>query len=167
MTLTVDSFLRRGFTPLACNRYAGIAWQGEYVKDLWMWNRQLTEYRGGIKRIQTVRVTELKEAALRYWRDRWVPLRPVNEDFLRRMEAALRANRGLKRDGVCLPEGEFLRMLEPIPEEFMGPEVRAYLGMKELAGETLVREDAAPKEAVESYRQTRGRAQRSVKGGER
>ncbi|MDP2689922.1 MAG: hypothetical protein Q8P48_07395 [Deltaproteobacteria bacterium] len=157
MSVTIDSFLKRGYTPLACNRYAGIAWQGEYLDDFWMWNRQLTEYKGGIKRMQTVRVADLKEAAMRYWRDRWVPLKPVGTEFLRRMEAVLRAHQGLKKEGVCLPDGEFLRMPEPIPDEFMGTEVRAYLGMEDRAEGPLVSENTAPEWAIESYRQTKGR----------
>lgn len=156
MGVTIDSFLRRGYTPLACNRYAGIAWQGEYLKDFWMWNRQIAEYRGGVRRIETVRVTDLKEAAMRYWRDRWVPLKPISEDLLRRMEAALRAHRGLRKEGVALPHGEFLRMPEPIPEEFMGPEVKAHLGMVSCPEDVLEREGALPPHVIESFRRTRG-----------
>src|SRR3989304_7325265 len=104
------SVARKGYIPLAVSPLGGISWRGERLTDFWMWNRQYTVYRGGTRHIQTVMVTELKEAALRYWRDRWVPIRPVDEDFLRRMEEALRAHQGLKAEGVRLPDGPFLRL---------------------------------------------------------
>lgn len=156
MAITVDSFLKRGYVPLACNQYAGIAWQGEYLKDFWMWNRQYAEYRGGVKYIQTVKVTDLKEAALRYWRDGWVPVKPVDECFLRMMEKALRGHRGLKKNGVKLPDNDFLRMHEEIPAEYLGPEVRRHLGLK--AGQTVMlrRDDELKGESLEAYKKTRG-----------
>lgn len=129
--ITVNSFLKRGYIPLACNGYAGIAWQGDLLRDFWMWNGQFTEYAGGIKYIQTVKVTDLKEAALRYWRDGWVPVKPVDEDFLRRMENALREHKGLKGDGVRFSDRPFLTMPEAISIQFLGPEVKAYLGIKD------------------------------------
>lgn len=156
MRLTARSFLDRGYIPLACNRYAGVAWQGEYLKDFWMWNSQLTHYEGGVRLIQTVKVSELKEAALRYWRDGWVPLKPVDSAFLRRMEGALRAHRGLKKEGIDFPDTPFLKMPEPIPVEFFGAEVRAYLGLKADDNVELKPQNAISTDALESYRKTRG-----------
>lgn len=117
MTITVNSFLKRGYVPIAVNKYAGIAWEGEYLKDFWMWNRQYIDCSDGARRIQTVKVATLKEAALRYWRDNWVPLTPVDEPFLERMEESLRNHRGLKAEGVRFPEGRFLKQHEPITLE--------------------------------------------------
>lgn len=124
----VNSFLKKGYIPLACNRYAGIGWEGEYLNDFWMWNGQFMAGRDGKKRIQTVRVVDMKEAAIRYWRDGWVPLKEIDEKFLRRMEDALRRHRGLKLEGAGFPDAEFLEMRGPIPEEFLGHEVMEYLG---------------------------------------
>ena len=121
--------LRNGFYHLAADMRGGIAWQGEILRDFWMWNRQFTENKDGSRVIQTVRVMDLKEAAIRYWRDKWVPLVPVDEDFLRRMEATLRAHRGLRDLGVTFPAGEFLSMPDPIPEDALCDEVRAYMGL--------------------------------------
>jgi len=155
MSVTIDSFIKRGYTPLACNKYAGIAWQGEALQDFWMWNGQVTEYEGGVKRAQTVRVGDLKEAAVRYWRDRWVPLKPVGEELLRRMEGALRKHAGLKGEGVNFPDGEFLRHREPVPEELMGPEVRAYMGLERRTEERLERVSDILPRALDNFRQTR------------
>lgn len=166
MSVTIDSFIKRGYTPLACNRHAGIAWQGEYLGDFWMWNRQLTEYEGGVKRVETVRVTDLKEAALRYWRDRWVPLKPLDDDLLRRMEGVLRGHAGLKAEGVTFPDGDFLRLCEPVPEEFMGPEVRAYLSMEVGADERLERVGQILPRVLDSFRQTRKLVQPAASGME-
>jgi len=97
--------MKKGYIPLALNRYAAIAWQGEYLGDFWMWNGQYNAGAGSTP--QTVKVTALKEAALRYWRDKWVPLK-WDEDLLKRMEDALRAHKGLKAEGVAFPAGRFL-----------------------------------------------------------
>jgi hypothetical protein len=156
MTISVSSFMRRGYVPLACNRYAGIAWQGEYVPDLWMWNRQYTEYRGGVRHIQTVKVNDLKDAALRYWRDGWVPLKPVDGKLLRRMEEALRRHRGLKQEGVRFPDTPFLDAPEEIPLRHLGPETREFLGLKKARSKRLERRDELPAVVLESYRRTRG-----------
>jgi len=158
MSVTIDSFVRRGYTPLACNKYAGIAWQGEFIKDFWMWNGQVTEYEGGVKRIQTVKVGDLKEAALRYWRDRWVPLKRVDDELLRRMEGALRAHGGLKSEGVAFPDGEFLRRSQPVPEELMGPEVREYLGLKSRPEGRLERVGEVLPRVLDIFRQTKQQA---------
>jgi len=120
---------KKGFYHLASDLRGAIAWQGELVRDFWMWNRQYTEYSGGVRLIQTVRLTDLKEAALRYWRDKWVPLKPPSSDLLRRMEDCLRAHRGLRDAGITFPEGTFLPPTEVIPEELMGSEVREHLGL--------------------------------------
>jgi hypothetical protein len=129
-----------------------------------MWNGQVTEYEGGVKRVQTVKVTELKEAALRYWRDGWVPLRQADDELLRRMEASLRVNRGLKREGVTFPDGEFLRRKESVPEELMGPEVRAYLGIEGGSEERLERAGEILPAVLDSFRQTRSAARKKLAG---
>lgn len=156
MAITVESFLKRGYVPLACNQYAGVAWRGECLKDFWMWNRQYAEYSGNVKYIETIKVTDLKEAALRYWRDGWVPLRPVDEGLLRMMEKALRAHRGLKKNGVKFPDNDFLKMPEEIPEKYLGPEVRRHLGLEDVQPVTLKREDELSGEPLEAYKKTRG-----------
>ena len=119
MTLSAETFLKKGYTPIACNRYAGIALQGEYLRDFWMWNRQYIERSDKSMTIQTVQVTDLKEAALRYWRDGWVPLAGADEDILGRMEDALRRHRGLKWEGVKFPDGRFLKKPEDLSEDFL------------------------------------------------
>lgn len=129
MTLTASSFIKKGYIPLACNRYAGIAWQGEPLSDFWMWNRQYAVGADGSGKIQTVKVTDIMEAALRYWKDGWVPLKPVDDNTLVRMEAALREHRGLKKEGHNFPDTRFLKDPEEIPAEHMGAEVRRYLGL--------------------------------------
>ncbi len=145
-----------GFYHLAADLRGGIAWQGELLRDFWMWNRQYTEYRGGVRLIQTVRVTDLKEAAIRYWRDRWVPLKPVDEDLLRRMEACLRAHRGLRDAGVRFPDTEFLTMPEPIPEESLGGEVRAYMGLPRTEGKKRPLQRSGPgKRAMAAYKKSK------------
>lgn len=101
---------KNGYIPLAANRYGGIFWQGEGLKDFWMWNRQYITTEDGSRVMQTVRVGELKEAALRCWRDGWVPVSPVDDEFVRRMEDALRRHQGLKKEGVTFPEGTFLEV---------------------------------------------------------
>lgn len=143
--------------PLAYCACGVVAWQGEYLPDLWMWNGQYNVYKGGVRHIQTVKVTTLKEAALRYWRDGWVPVRPVDDAFLRRMEAALRGHRGLGAEGVCLPDEPFLREPEPIPEEYLSQEMRVYLRMPRLAaqGGRLVREGEIPEETLNEFRRRR------------
>ena len=118
---------RRGYYHLASDMRGGIAWQGELLREFWMWNRQFTETPSGQRRIQTVRVSDLKEAALRYWWDGWVPLAPVDEDLLRRMEDCLRGHRGLRDAGVSFPDTPFLEPPGPVPEEYMGEEVRGFL----------------------------------------
>ncbi len=123
--------MKRGFIPLACNKYAGIAWQGAMLKDFWMWNRRFTQGSSGVMLIQTVRVTTLKDAAIRYWRDGWVPLRPVKGDFLRLMEDALRSHAGFKRQGVKFPEGAFLKPPAVIPIEYLSREALEYMGIRQ------------------------------------
>lgn len=109
--------MKRGFIPIACNKYGWIAWQGVPVKDLWMWNGRFTDGKDGKKIRQTIRVSTVKDAAMRCWRDGWVPVKPVDGDFLRLMEDALRTHPGLKRQGVKFPEGEFLKPCHDIPAE--------------------------------------------------
>jgi hypothetical protein len=147
-----DAMLKKGYMPLVSGDLIGIGWQGEELKDFWMWNRRLTEYEGGVKRICTVKVVTLREAALHYWRDGWVPLKPVTGDFLRRMERALRGHAGLKREGVVVPDTEFLQMPEEIPPEQMGPEVRKYLGLDVAKEETLSRKGSLSGGLLKSYK---------------
>jgi hypothetical protein len=141
-----DSIIKKGYIPIACDMRGAISWKGEYLHDFWMWNRQHMESKDGKRLIQTIRVTELKEAALKYWRDKWVPVLPIDEEFLRRMEQALRDHRGLKRQGVKFPEGAFLEMPEPIEDMLEGigalPHVHekpAPTDSKRKAGTTAVR----------------------------
>lgn len=113
MNLNATSIIKKGYTPLALNKYAALSWQGEFLKDFWMWNRQFMDTAAG-KKIQTVRVTDLKEAALRVWRDRWVPL-VWDEALLKRMEGALRNHKGLKAAGLSFPDTRFLPEPEALP----------------------------------------------------
>ncbi|MBI5885372.1 MAG: hypothetical protein HZB85_02175 [Deltaproteobacteria bacterium] len=150
-------FIKRGYAPLASSACGVIAWRGEHLPDMWMWNGQYSVYKGGILHIQTVKVTTLKDAALRFWRDGWVPVRPMDDALLRRMEAELRGHRGLKAAGACLPDAPFLRKPDPIPEEYLGPEMRAYLGLPRLAaqGDGFEREGAIPEETLDAFRRRR------------
>lgn len=109
MPISARTFLDKGYVPIACNSSAGIAWQGEHLDDFWMWNRQYMEDQSGRRTMQTVKVSTVKEAALRCWKDRWVAVKPIDEILLRRMEAALRGHRGLKSEGIIFPEGPFLK----------------------------------------------------------
>lgn len=129
MAGVTEAMLEKGYIPLAGSELGGIGWQGVLLKDFWMWNRKFNEFEGGIRHIRTVKVGELKEAALHCWRDGWVPLRPVSKEMLRKMETVLRAHPGLKGKGIKVPDGEFLKETEKIPLEFIGPQVRAYLGL--------------------------------------
>jgi len=147
--------VKRGFYALASDVRGGIAWQGELVRDFWMWNRQFTQYSGGVRLIQTVRVTDLKEAALRYWRDKWVPLKPLSTDVLRRMEGCLRAHQGLRDAGITFPETAFLDSTEPIPEEFMGAEVRKYLGLGKPKAKRLVPESRVNKKVIAAFKRSK------------
>lgn len=122
MTIDIGTLLKKGFTPLAANRLAAVSWQGEYLGEFWMWNGQLNKDGLG-QSVQTVKVSDLREAAIRCWRDRWVPLK-WDCALLRRMEASLRAHRGLKAQGVQFPEGAFLPDPVAIPEEYLNEELR-------------------------------------------
>lgn len=115
MPISVRSFIDKGYVPIACNASAGIAWQGEYLSDFWMWNRQYIEDSRGSTMIQTVKVTTLKEAAIRCWKDGWVAVRPLDERLVRKMEAALREHRGLKCEGIVFPDGPFLDAKASVP----------------------------------------------------
>lgn len=125
MAIEPVSLLKKGFIPLAANKYAALSWQGEGLRDFWMWNGQVTQGPGG-RYIQTIKVTDLKEASLRVWRDRWVPLRWDNE-LLRRMEECLRAHAGLKRQGVNLPDGPFLPEPAAPPADCVTPEMKKFM----------------------------------------
>jgi len=149
--------IKKGFYSLASDVRGGIAWQGELLRDYWMWNKQFTEYRGGVRHIQSVKVADLKEAAIRYWRDKWVPLTPPDEDLLLRMEDSLRAHQGLRDAGVTFPENAFLTPTEPIGEEFLGAEVKKYLGIDEVK-KKLVPKVKLNKKVIEAYKKTKGAA---------
>lgn len=122
--------MKQGYIPIACNKYAGIAWQGSALRDFWMWNRQFTQDSNGEKLIQTVKAADRKDAAIRYWRDGWVPLKPVSGDFLKLLEDSLRAHAGLKRQGVKFPDGAFLKPPAAIPVEYLSMQAREYMGIK-------------------------------------
>ncbi|MFQ5428516.1 MAG: hypothetical protein ACE5EZ_05995 [Thermodesulfobacteriota bacterium] len=147
---------KKGFYSLASDVRGGIAWQGELLRDFWMWNRQYTEYSGGVRLIQTVRVTDLKEAALRYWRDKWVPLKPLTEELLRRMEDSLRAHQGLRDAGITFPSSAFLDPAEAIPEGLMGAEVRKHLGLEEVKAKKLVQKGRLNKKVIQAFKKSKG-----------
>jgi len=146
---------KKGFYPLASDVRGGIAWQGELVRDFWMWNRQYREYDGGIRLIQTVKVRDLKEAAIRYWRDKWVPLRPLSSELLRRMEDCLRGHQGLRNAGITFPSTVFLEPLETIPEELMGAEVRKHLGLGLGKTKGLVPEVRVNKKVIAAFKRSK------------
>jgi hypothetical protein len=125
MAIDISSFLKKGFTPLAANRFAAVSWQGEPLGEFWMWNGQLTRGQQG-SFIQTVKVSDLKEAALRCWRDKWVPLK-WDSVLLRRMEACLRSHKGLEKQGVVFPDTHFLPDPASIPEEYITPELEKFM----------------------------------------
>lgn len=123
--MTTGRLLKKGFTPLAANRFAAISWQGETLREFWMWNGQLMNGPDGAF-IQTVKVADLKEAALRYWRDGWTPLK-WDHALLGRMEESLRRHRGLQNQGVVFPDGRFLKEPEAIPPEHLTPALTNYM----------------------------------------
>ena len=112
----------KGFTCLGdSGTGASYFFQGRYIKDFWMWTRKLTEYTDGSVSIRTVKVTDLREAALHYWRDKWVPIKPITHEVLRAMEAELRMHVGLQKEGVQFPNGEFLEYAF-VPEDYLAPQ---------------------------------------------
>ncbi|MBW7957852.1 MAG: hypothetical protein H3C68_08180 [Deltaproteobacteria bacterium] len=115
MALHPGALKEKGYITIAFSNHASIAWQGEHIKDLWMWTGQYVNGSGGKRSLQTVRVRELKEAALKYWKDGWVPLK-LDSGLLLRMEGALRQHKGLKAAGVSFPEGRFLPEPSEIPD---------------------------------------------------
>lgn len=121
MAIDLSSLLKKGFTPLAANRFAAVSWQGEPLSEFWMWNGQLMG-----SSIQTVKVTDLKEAAIRCWRDNWVPLK-WDSVLLRRMEVCLRSHRGLQQQGVVFPDAPFLPEPMAIPSEYITPELQKFM----------------------------------------
>ena len=125
MAIDISSLLKKGFTPLAANRFAAVSWQGEPLSEFWMWNGQITHGKQGPS-IQTVKVTDLKEAAIRCWRDKWVPLR-WDSALLRRMEASLRAHRGLQKQGMVFPDAPFLPDPDEIPSGYITPELQKFM----------------------------------------
>ena len=143
MPISAKTFLDKGYVPIACNSSAGIAWQGEHLDDFWMWNRQYMEDSSGTRTMQTVKVSTVKEAALRCWKDRWVAVRPLDEILMRRMEAALRGHRGLKSEGIIFPEGPFLEQ-ESITAQEVGKE-RPDKGGAQASG---IRRKMAPKKKI-------------------
>ena len=125
MAIDIGSLLKKGFTPLAANRFAAVSWQGEHLGEFWMWNGQLTRCHEKTS-IQTVKVTDLKEAAIRCWRDKWVPLK-WDSVLLRRMEACLRSHRGLQKQGMVFPDAPFLPEPVEIPSEYITPELQKFM----------------------------------------
>ncbi len=112
MAGVLQQMIKKGYMPLAGNEFAAIGFEGNALNDFWMWTKSYIETAGGEKVKKTVKVESLKEAALHYWRDRWLPVEPIDEDFLLDMENALRSHIGLKREGIRFPDGEFLEMPE-------------------------------------------------------
>jgi hypothetical protein len=111
---------KKGYIPIGNN---GVGFfQGTYLKDFWMWTGKTTKFEDGTEQIKTVRVKDLKEAALHYYRDKWIPVEPITDDMLRAMEVELRAHQGLKREGVDLLDTEFLE-LRTIPGDYIMPGV--------------------------------------------
>ena len=102
-----------------------MSWQGEHLGEFWMWNGQLTRCHEKTS-IQTVKVTDLKEAAIRCWRDKWVPLK-WDSVLLRRMEACLRSHRGLQKQGMVFPDEPFLPEPVEIPSEYITPELQKFM----------------------------------------
>lgn len=125
MTIEISRLLKKGFTPLAANKFAAVSWQGETLGEFWMWNGQLMKGPEG-QFIQTVKVSDLKEASLRYWRDGWTPLE-WDGPLLRRMEESLRRHGGLKAQGVVFPEGPFLKEPMAIPENYFTPGLKRFI----------------------------------------
>ena len=97
---------------------------GEQLKDFWMWTRKVTEYKDGTKQFKTVKVVLLREAAFHFWKDGWMPMEPITEEFLRKMEQALRSHPGLQMQNVQFPNGEFLEMPQALPEGIVMPGVK-------------------------------------------
>jgi len=122
MAIDIGTLLKKGFTPLAANSFAAVSWQGETLGEFWMWNGQVMKGPAGTV-IQTVKVSDLREASLRCWRDCWVPLK-WDRELLRRMEASLRVHRGLKAQGVVFPDGPFLADPREIPAEYIDDGLR-------------------------------------------
>lgn len=114
MSGVLNEMTAKGYMPLAGNDFAAIGLEGRALKDFWMFTNRTIEDGSGNKIKQSVRVSSLKEAALHYWRDRWVPVKAIDEDFLIDMEEELRSHRGLKKEGVQFPEVEFLKMPEAL-----------------------------------------------------
>jgi len=125
MTMETGRLLKKGFTPLTANRFAAISWQGEGLREFWMWNGQLMKGPDGTF-IQTVKVADLKEAALRYWRDGWVPLK-WDRALLGRLEESLRQHSGLKGQGAVFPDGPFLNEPGEIPSEHLTPALKKFI----------------------------------------
>ncbi len=156
MSGVAEAMVRKGYTPLAAARDIGIGWQGERLYDFWMWNGKYSEYEGGIKFIRTVKVNDLKEAALHFWRDGWVPLLPISDSLLRRMESALREHKGLSSQGLRVPDGEFLKKPEAIPKEEMGPDVRKLMSLPEIDTDGLRPKMELSEAMLKSYRNFKG-----------
>ena len=117
--------MKKGFTPLVANRYAAVSWQGEALRDFWMWNGQVSDGQTG-RSLQTVMVSDLKEASVRFWRDKWVPLK-WDALLLRRMGACLRGHSGFKKQGIVFPDTPFLPEPKLLPADCLTPEIEEYL----------------------------------------
>ena len=123
--MSVEAILKRleqkGYFPMTVAGGIVTSHQGAVLKDFHMWTRKLYEYEDGTKQIRTAQVIELKEAALHYWRDGWVPTKPIEEDLLRLFENELRNHGGLKREGYNFSDSSFLEMPAEIPAEYALP----------------------------------------------
>ena len=130
MSRLSQSMMKKGYVPLADDGKGAIGWQGEYLKDFWMWTRKFDEYKGGVKHIKTVQVKTVKEAAEHYFKDKWLPIKPIEESFLRKMEKTLREHVGFKKEGQRFPGTDFLAMPEKIPTKYLPNSVRLILGLR-------------------------------------
>lgn len=113
----------KGYIPLAADNMIGIGWEGTSIENLWMWNRQYVKNAEGKKELKIVKVENLKDAALHFWRDNWVPIERISDVFLREMENSLRNNMGLKKKGIIFPSETFLDRPAKIDKKLMSKEV--------------------------------------------
>lgn len=132
---------KKGYIPIGNN---GVGFfQGTHLKDFWMWTGKTTKFDDGTEQVKTVQVKDLKEAALHYYRDKWIPVESITDEMLRAMEVELRAHQGLKREGVDIPNGDFLES-RTIPSDYIMPGVDI--------SDKKVRDEVSA-EAIEAYKQ--------------
>lgn len=119
----------KGFIPLLSDNLIGIGWEGTSLDNFWMWNRQYMKNEEGNKELKIVKVGNLKDAALHFWRDNWVPIERISDGLLREMENSLRNNIGLKKKGIVFPNDEFLERPKKIDKKLMSKEVKEKLNV--------------------------------------